>query len=59
MRSFLSIVAAPALCLGVLGGIVWENGRHAKPQDAAPFHQAAKAAIDAWPVKAGDWVGRD
>ncbi|MDB5295075.1 MAG: hypothetical protein JWO31_1058 [Phycisphaerales bacterium] len=59
MRSFLSIVAAPALCLGVLGGVVWDNGNHAKPQDAAPFHRAAKAAIDAWPAAVGDWAGRD
>jgi hypothetical protein len=59
MRSFLSIVAAPALCLGVLGGVAWENSRHAKPQDAEPFHAAARAAVDGWPTAAGDWVGRD
>lgn len=59
MRSFLSIVASPALCLGVLGGIAWENSRHAKPQDAEPFHQAARAAVDGWPTAVGDWVGRD
>ena len=59
MRSFLSIIAAPALCLLVLGGIAWENGRHAKPQDAEPFHQVAKAAVESWPSAAGDWVGRD
>ena len=59
MRSFLSIVAAPTLCLGVLGGIVWENKRHARPQDAEPFHRAAKTAIDASPAAIGDWSGRD
>ena len=61
MRSFLSIIAAPTLCLAVLGGIVWENGQHTKPADAMPFHRAAKAAVEAWPrvVPAGDggqWV---
>jgi hypothetical protein len=50
MRSFLSIVAAPTLCLGVLAGIVWENGRHTRPADALPYHAAAKSAIDAWPT---------
>jgi hypothetical protein len=59
MRSFLTIVAAPTLCLAVLGGIVWENGRHTKPADAMPFHREAKAAVDGWPRVAsapgGEW----
>jgi hypothetical protein len=59
MRSFLSIVSGPALCLGVLGGIVWENGRHTKPADAAAYHATAKTVIAAWPETIGDWAGKD
>ncbi|HEX8915272.1 MAG TPA: hypothetical protein VF796_23165 [Humisphaera sp.] len=59
MRSFLSIVAAPALCLGVLGGISWENARHAKPQDAEPFHAEAKQALDGWATSFGAWTSVD
>lgn len=55
MRSFLSIVAAPTLCLGLLGGVVWENQRHVTPVDTNPFHAAAKTAVDSWPRIAGDW----
>ena len=61
MRSLLSIVAAPALCLAVLGGIVWENGQHTKPADAMPYHRAAKTAVEAWPrvvpagATGGEW----
>jgi len=59
MRSFVSIVAAPVLCLGVLGAAVWENSRHAQPADAVAFHAAAAQAIAAWPSRIGDWNGRD
>jgi hypothetical protein len=59
MRSFLSIVAAPTLCLGLLGGVVWENQRHVKPMDTNPFHAAAKTAVEHWPRVAGDWVTPD
>src|SRR4051812_26559444 len=59
MRSFLSIIAAPALCLGVLAGVVWKNGRHAKPADAEPFHARAKAAVDGWTRNVGEWQGTD
>jgi hypothetical protein len=56
MRSFLSIVAAPTLCLGLLGGVIWENQRHVRPADTNPFHERARAAVDAWPRIAGEWV---
>ena len=59
MRSFLSIVSGPALCLGVLGGIMWESGRHTKPADAAAYHATAKALIATWPETVGDWAGKD
>lgn len=59
MRSFLSIITAPILCLGVLGVSMWENSRHAKQVDAVAFHAAAKQAIDRWPPLVGNWAGRD
>lgn len=55
MRSLPSIIAAPTLCLLLLAGIVWDNGRHARPADAEPFHRAAGAAVAGWPRAAGDW----
>ena len=59
MRSFLSIIAAPALCLGILGGISWENARHAKPQDAEPFHAEASRAMAGWAPAFGEWTSDD
>jgi hypothetical protein len=56
MRSFLSIVAAPTLCLGLLGGVMWENQRHLKPADTNAFHAAAETAVLQWPHTAGDWI---
>ena len=56
MRSFFSIIAAPALCLGVLSGIVWENRRHTRPSDAEPFHAIARAAVESGPHSCGNWT---
>ena len=47
------------LCLGVLAVIAADNARHVKPQDAAPYHARAKAAIDAFPYLIGYWTGSD
>lgn len=60
MKSLLSILAAPACCLLLLSGIVVENASHVRPQDAEPFHAAAKAAIVRWTYNVdGAWNGRD
>src|SRR5438309_926853 len=60
MKSLPSIFTAPGLCLLVLGGIALEKRTHAKPEDAAPYHARAKAAIDAWPRTIGDsWNSLD
>lgn len=59
MKSVASIFTAPALCLMLLGGMALEKRSHTKPEDAAPYHARAKAAIDAWPVQIGkDWTSR-
>lgn len=65
MKSLSAIIAAPVMCLAVLGGIVLENRRHTRPADAAPFHARAKAALDAWPQSVSnkatgeDWTSRE
>jgi len=59
MKSVASIFTAPALCLMLLGGMALEKRSHTKPEDAAPYHARAKAAIDAWPAQIGkDWTSR-
>ena len=59
MKSVASIFTAPALCLMLLGGMALEKRSHTKPEDAAPYHARAKAAIDAWPLQIGkDWTSR-
>src|SRR4051812_49819951 len=65
MKSLAAIIASPVLCLAVLGGVVLENRRHTRPEDAAPFHARAKAALDAWPQAVSnkatgeDWTSRE
>ena len=67
MKSIASIVAAPALCLMVLGAIALEKRSHVKPEDTAPYHARAKALIDSWPAVIADpdpkrqevWRGED
>ncbi|HZL36846.1 MAG TPA: hypothetical protein VFC78_16115 [Tepidisphaeraceae bacterium] len=62
MNSKTSILAAPALCLGVLAVIAMDNARHVKPKDAAPYHEQARKAIMAFPYVIGphsEWTGSD
>lgn len=60
MKSLAAILASPALCLAVLGGIVVEKRTHTHPEDAAPFHARARAALQSWPVTIGDeWTSRE
>ena len=64
MKSLTSILAPPLLCAGIIGGIVAEKSTHVKPQDAAPYHAAAAAAINRMDYTIGDaengiWVGED
>ena len=54
MKSAAAIFMSPILCIGVLGGIVLENARHAKPEDASPYHAGAMRAIESWPRTIGD-----
>jgi hypothetical protein len=60
MKSLTAILAAPGLCLLIVGGILVEQRGHTKPEDAEPFHATAKQALDTWPVKIGDeWISHE
>lgn len=57
-KSKLAILAAPALCLGLLGGIAVQDSTHLKPADVEPYHARAKAEIEGWPrtIPDGNWT---
>jgi hypothetical protein len=57
-KSRLAIFASPALCLGLLGGIVAQDTTHLKPADVGPYHARAKSDIEAWPreIADGKWT---
>jgi hypothetical protein len=59
LNSKTAILASPMLCLTVLTVIAADNARHVKPDDARPYHQNAKTAIDAFPWVIGYWTGSD
>jgi hypothetical protein len=60
-KSRLAIFASPALCLGLLGGIVAQDTTHLKPADVGHYHAVAKADIEAWPreIADGKWTTVD
>ena len=55
----LSIVGAPVITLGLLGGIATEHRQYLKPADFEPYHVRAKAAIESLPSLIGSWSSRD
>lgn len=57
-KSKLAILASPALCLGLLGGIAAEDSTHLKPADLETYHARAKVDIEAWPrtISDGQWT---
>jgi len=64
VKSLTSILAPPALCAALLGGIVLEKARHVKPADAAAYHAHVFDAIEAMDWTIGDtehgiWSGRE
>lgn len=51
---------APAiLSATLLGGIALQASTHPRPEDALPFHAAARLAVQALPVRIGAWTGTD
>jgi hypothetical protein len=59
MARLFSVLAAPLICLGMLGGIVLADRSHMAGTSANPFHARAKSAIESVPYLIGDWVGSD
>src|SRR5262245_51460103 len=55
----LSVLGAPILSLGLLGGIATEHRQYLKPADFEPYHVRAKAAIESLPRLIGSWSARD
>ena len=51
MKLSNSIILAPLLCLGVLGGMTAERATRLRPADAEPFHARAAAAVAAVPTR--------
>ncbi|MCS7034899.1 MAG: EpsI family protein, partial [Phycisphaerae bacterium] len=50
-------LAAPAVTVALLLGMVAEQRRYLTEADFAPYHQRAAEAIDAVPWKIGTWAG--
>src|SRR5690349_21398651 len=59
MKSIGTILAAPLVCLGILGGIVAEQRTHIEPRDAEPYHARAKAALESIPSSLGVWTSAE
>ena len=56
MTSLRHILAAPAACAVLLGGMAVESARRITPTNAAPYHAAAKRAIESIPTHIGSWT---
>ncbi len=52
-------IFAPILTLVLLGGVYVETRGHPRPENAAPFHAAVAAKLDAFPMSVGPWEGED
>jgi hypothetical protein len=55
MSDFISRYGAILLTGVLLVGLYAQTARHATAQSAVPFHDRARAAIDAIPASIGDW----
>jgi hypothetical protein len=56
MKSLPSILAAPLLCAGLLAGVMAEQSRHVKAEDAEPYHARVRAAVESIPTTIGEWT---
>jgi hypothetical protein len=59
MNRYASILISPLLCIGVLGALWTQKRSDVKAEDAIPFHEKAKAAIDSFPYPINGWYGHD
>ena len=58
-RKTMARLLAPALALLVLGGLAAQKLSYASREDAGPYHQRVREAIDRIPQRIGDWSGTD
>jgi hypothetical protein len=58
-RSNFSRYLAPVLCTGLLMGAAYAQRDWPERADAEPYHQRAKAAVDAIPMQIGPWLGKE
>jgi hypothetical protein len=58
MMHYRTILAAPAICAGLLFGMVAESASRVTPADAEPYHRRARAAVESIPTQIGTWTGR-
>lgn len=56
---FVSRMLAPAVTLGLLLGMVAEQRTYLREEDFKPYHDKARAAIEAVPWHIGGWSGTD
>ena len=56
LRQLVFRVAPPVLSLALLAGIAARQREHLRAEDVKPYHDAAKAAIDAVPYIIGTWT---
>src|SRR5438477_7343006 len=59
LRQLAFVLTPPVLSMGLLAGIVAEQATHLKPKDVEPYHDRARAAVDAVPYFIGNWTGKD
>lgn len=64
MYGFRRKLVAPIACMGVLGGMLFEQGQQVTPRSVEPYHEAARVAIEAVPPRIDTrdgttWAARD
>lgn len=58
-RSNFTRMLAPALCSVLLMGAAYAQKDWPERADAEPYHERAKAAVEAIPLRIGPWIGKD
>jgi hypothetical protein len=58
-KSWSRILLPPALCVAVLAGMTVEGSRRTTADTANPYHDRARAAVEAIPWMINGWSGKD
>lgn len=62
VKIFRTLIAAPVLCLGMLGAVAVDASRHQPPPEVEAYHARVKQVIESMPYFLGEnnrWSGRD